>query len=631
MNISEGSPFPLGATRTHDGWNIAIYSKKKPQFCYAPYGHPGEHTFIPLSEKKHKTGDIWHLFLEHHPLSFYYGFKVGKNVLIDPYAHYVDFSLKTPLAIASDPLPFDWEHDSPPKIASKDLIIYEMHVRGFTQDSSSKVQHKGTFSGLIEKISHLKELGITACQLMPILAFENNYWGYSPLSFFSLMQQYGSNQDPLQVGKEFKQLVKELHKNGIEVILDLVYNHTGEGGKGGETLSWKGFDEKSYYLLNKHNEYYNYSGCGNTVNTNHPIVQDQIIASLTYLVTEYHVDGFRFDLASVFSRSRDEGKLLPLSPIVERISADPILKDVKLIAEPWDAAGLYQLGSFISTSIHGEKRWKEWNDSFRDSVRAFLKGNRNTTGPFATKLCGSEDVYGHKGSPYNSINFVTCHDGFSLRDLVSYNEKHNEANGEENRDGTSNNLSSNYGVEGESDDPAIIAIRERQMKNFLMALFFSFGIPMVRMGDEYGHTQDGNNNPWCQDNRISWFLWDELEKNQELFTFLQKLIAFRRERSFWKKNHFLSPHDIIWHGREPRKPNWSEDERLIAYELCGKKGENLFVAFNSGKDEESLHLPPPPKGKKWSPLLSSYETSKPLTPKKTVTLPPYSAISFIAA
>ena len=386
--------------------------------------------------------------------------------------------------------------------------------------------------------------------------------------------------------QEFKTVVKELHANGIEVILDVVYNHTAEGNQEGNIFSFKGLENSVYYLLGPNGEYYNFSGCGNTVNCNNPVVRELIRDSLRYWVTEMHVDGFRFDLASILVRSHDG---IPLSnpPLVEAITLDPILANTKLIAEAWDAGGLYQVGTFPAMGV-----WAEWNAEYRDSVRRFIKGTDGEVGNFATRICGSEDLYGKGRLPCNSINFVTAHDGFTLADLVAYNEKHNESNGEENRDGGQNNESWNCGVEGETGDREIVSLRERQMKNFHLALMISQGVPMLLMGDEYGHTKFGNNNTWGHDSRLNWFQWDSLEQNQAFFRFYRMMIAFRKKHAVLKHTRFLGEHDIIWHGVEPGKPDWSLKSRFIACTLPDSiNGYVLYVAFNAYYEELTVHLP----------------------------------------
>ena len=425
------------------------------------------------------------------------------------------------------------------------MIIYEMHVRSFTRDPSSCVESSGTFLGIIEKIPHLVALGINAVELLPIYEFnerENcktkpktggsllNYWGYSPENFFTPMRRFGTPE-------EFKQLVKQLHKSGIEVILDVVYNHTSEGSDPNYYRSFRGIDNAAYYMLDK-NGYLNYSGCGNTFNCHNSAAMTLILDSLRYWVLEYHIDGFRFDLAPILTRDC-LGKPLKHPPLIEKITKDPLLGATKLIAEPWDCGGLYQVGHFPSW------RFSEWNDRYRNAVRRFFRGEE-VKEEMKQRILGSPDLYeGHL--PSKSINFITIHDGFTLRDLVSYEQKHNEENGEKNLDGTEDNISWNCGIEGVTTDPNIRRLRDRQMRNFLFILLISQGIPMLLMGDEYGHTRRGNNNVWCQDNQLNYFLWDELEKNRPLFQFLSKLISFRKKCPLLRSKHFLLPEEVLWH------------------------------------------------------------------------------------
>ncbi len=624
---SRGFPLPYGATKHSKGINFSLFSKHATavSLCLFEPEAPTPSLEIPLDSKTNKTGDVWHIFVYDLSEQYGYGYRIdgpydplegdlynSRCIVLDPYAK---MRLSTKQWGDKDghphiekaeifPLePFNWEDDDHPNIPLKDLIIYEMHVRGFTQDSSSKVTHPGTFRGIIEKIPHLKALGVNAIELMPVHEFNENenyrknpktgerlynYWGYSSVSFFSLMRRYSG--EGTNWISEFKSLVKELHKNGIEVILDVVFNHTAEGNAEGPIISFKGIENSIYYMLGPNGEYYNFSGCGNTVNANHPVVRELIRDSLRYFVQEMHVDGFRFDLASILVRSH-EGVPLQVPPLVEAIAYDPVLADTKLIAEAWDAAGLYQVGTFPSFGV-----WSEWNGKYRDAVRRFIKGTDGEVGYFATRLAGSEDLYGKGRAPYHSINFITAHDGFTLRDLVSYNEKHNEENGEYNKDGSDQNDSWNCGVEGETTDSTIQSLRERQIKNFLLALLASQGTPMLLMGDEYGHTKHGNNNTWCQDSKINWFDWDLLEKNQGLFRFVSKLIAFRKSHSLLTHAKFLTKDDVTWHGTEPSNPDWTPSSHFIAYTLkCREGTDPLYLAFNASHEPATVTLPPTPK------------------------------------
>jgi len=621
FEISPGEPTPLGATPSDDDVNFAFHSSADKEVALVLF-KPGETTPIAqftLNPGVNRTDKVWHIKIKNLSFLFDYGIQIGKELLLDPYATCVNTSplwatptYKHPYKplgrYKPEPTPFNWENDAPPLIPFQNLVIYEMHVRSYTQDPSSGVKQPGTFLGMIEKIPHLKELGVNAVELLPIFEFnecENprvnpetgkklcNYWGYSTVNFFSLMNRYGTCS-------EFKTLVKELHKNGIEVILDVVYNHTAEGNENGPTYSFRGLDEKSYYILGANGEYYNYTGCGNTFNCNNPIASDLIIDSLRYWVNEMHIDGFRFDLASILTRN-EEGYPLEDPPIVRRIAEDPLMNNVKLIAEAWDAAGLYQVGNFPSYG-----RWAEWNGKYRDIIRKFIKGTDGNAGPFAGVVTGSQDLYNYEGKPYFSINFVTAHDGFSLRDLVSYNNKHNLANGENNQDGANDNESWNCGHEGPTNNAKILMFRQRQMKNFVVALMISIGTPMMLMGDEYGHTNGGNNNTWCQEGPINDFLWNQLDQEKELFRFFKSMIALRKNNSLFKRTTFLQTEDIDWHGLTPFHPDWSASCRFVAYTLKDKVKENhLYIAFNTTSTRPTVHLPPAPAGKKWYRLVDT--------------------------
>jgi len=477
---------------------------------------------------------------------------------------------------------FDWEDDQPLNLPLVDSVIYELHVRSFTQHNSSGVAHPGTFAGLAEKIPYLKKLGVTAVELLPVNEFEEadtnrvnpftgdlllNLWGYQPTAFFAPNAAYSSNSGDVAPIDEFKSMVKAFHRAGIEVLLDMVFNHTAEGDGKGPTWSFRGIDNSTYYILDpKTGEYVNYSGCGNTVNCNNPVVRDFIIDCLHYWVMEMHVDGFRFDLASILGRGQD-GQVLSNPPLLESLAYDPVLANTKLIAEAWDAAGLYQVGSFPSWG-----RWAEWNGKFRDDVRRFVKGEGGMPSVIAPRLLGSPDLYETSArEPYHSINFVTCHDGFTLSDLVSYNDKHNLANGEDNHDGTDANWSWNCGVEGPTVDAAVRELRMRQRKNFAAILLFSHGVPMILMGDEIGRTQQGNNNAYCQDNEISWVDWSMMESNAGLLRFFQLMIAFRKRSGLLRRSSFdlNGEHGfhVTWHGVKRMKPDWSSESRTIAMQL----------------------------------------------------------------
>jgi len=505
---------------------------------------------ISLDPRRHRTYHYWHAFVPGIAAGQLYGYRVdgpyepergmrfdARKILLDPYgrgvvvppqydrtaaAHAGDNAGIAMKSVVADTAAYDWEGDAPLRRPVARTIIYEMHVRGFTRHPSSGVadDKRGTYAGMIEKIPYLQDLGITAVELLPVFQYDAqdcppgkvNYWGYAPVSFFAPHQAYSRRQDPLGPLDEFRDLVKALHRAGIEVILDVVFNHTAEGGEGGPTVCFRGIENAVYYILEPRSHHYaNYSGTGNTLNANHPCVRRLILDSLRYWVAEMHVDGFRFDLASILARDA-AGHVLPNPPVLWDIESDPLLAGTKLIAEAWDAAGLYQVGSFVGDS------WREWNGRFRDDTRDFLRGADGSLRRFADRMLGSPEMYGHKErEPEQSVNFVTCHDGFTLNDLVSYNDKHNEANGEDNRDGASDNRSWNCGVEGPSDDPAVEALRNRQVKNFLTATLLSLGMPMITMGDEVRRTQGGNNNAYCQDNETSWLDWTLCSRHADVY------------------------------------------------------------------------------------------------------------------
>lgn len=510
---------------------------------------------------------------------------------------------------------FDWGDQRHHSIPMEDLIIYELHVRGFTMDESSGVKHHGTFEGLREKIPYLKELGVNAVELMPIFEFDEmrdvrlideneliDFWGYNPVSFFAPNTSYCSSMEYNREGLELKTLIKDLHDNGIEVILDVVFNHTAEGNEFGPCFSFKGFDNNIYYMLTPDGHYYNFSGCGNTLNCNHPVVRDMILECLRYWVIEYRVDGFRFDLASILGRN-DDGTPLSQPPLLRSLAFDSILGNVKLIAEAWDAGGLYQVGSFPSW-----KRWAEWNGRYRDDMRRFLKGDDFLAQTAAARITGSPDLYdpAYRGGNA-SINFLTCHDGFTLYDLYSYNQKHNEANGWGNTDGADDNNSWNCGVEGETDDPAILALRKQLMKNACAVLLCSRGTPMFLSGDEFADTRYGNNNPYCQDNLISWLDWSLLKKNKDLFDFIQYMIRFRKDHPVIRKDlepSYLGVPAMSTHGLTPDETNFSGNSHVVCVRFAGynestQKEDLVYLAVNSGWFPVTLTLPELPEHYKW--------------------------------
>jgi isoamylase len=507
-------------------------------------------------------------------------------------------------SVVVDSAAYDWEGDVPLRRPSARTVIYEMHVRGFTRHPSSGLREeiRGTYAGLVEKIPYLKDLGVTAVELLPIQAFDAqdcppgvvNYWGYAPISYFAPHPAYSSRRHPLGPVDEFRDMVKALHRAGIEVILDVVYNHTAEGNHDGPTQSFRGIDNPTYYMLEPdRSRYANYTGCGNTLNANNPIVRRMILDSLRYWVTEMHVDGFRFDLASILSRDAS-GHVLPNPPVVWDIESDPVLAGTKLIAEAWDAAGLYQVGSFVGDS------WKEWNGRFRDDVRDFFRGKPGSVGRVADRMIGSHEVYGHKErEAEQSVNFVTCHDGFTLNDLVSYNEKHNDANREANRDGENHNRSWNCGHEGPTNDAAIEELRNRQVKNFLTATMMSLGVPMIPMGDEVRRSQGGNNNAYCHDTQMNWFDWSLVEKHADVHRFVRLLLARRLLRDVEHERQRVSLTEMIakakhaWHGIQLNRPNWRADSHAVAFGAeLPTYGLQIHLIFNAFWEPLDFELPP---------------------------------------
>lgn len=620
---SEGFPQPLGTSKQNDIVNFAVYAPDSEKLELGIFAK-GEKN--PLEQfPMHKTEEVWHIALQHLPSDAYYAYNITGNWALDPYAKQLDLSKKwgeniRPILGKIEPeTHFDWQGDQPLQLPPSSIAIYEMHVRGFTQDPSSKVKHPGTFLGVIEKIPHLERLGINAIELLPIFAFDEtlnplknplddqplcNYWGYSTLNFFSPMAPYGTIA-------EFKTMVRALHKAGIEVYLDVVYNHVGSD-------SFSLLANREYFILDANQGHTNFTGCGNTINCNHPKTIEFIIDSLTYWVEEMHVDGFRFDLASIFCRGHN-GEILDHPPILTAIEECCALQKTKLIAEPWDCGGLYQVGSFPSA------QFAEWNGKYRDIARRFIKGEDGLAGAFANILCGSSDLYQQTKKPYQSINFITAHDGFTMQDLVSYNEKHNEANGEENRDGNGFPNSWNCGVEGETDDPQILSLRARQKRNFFMALAFSIGTPLFHMGDEYGHTRLGNNNAYSQDNRLNYFLWDEVKKEKEQVDFISYLLTLRKGYSLFDRESFLTNQDVSWHGIKPNKPNWNS--RLIALSFHTKQSD-LYLAFNASFEEAKLTLP---NNQNWKRLIdTSLDDQSQVDLQSEYTLSSYSSLLLIS-
>ena len=604
---------------------------------------------VELHPEDHRTFNYWHVFVADVKPGQRYGYRVkgpfdplgghrfdNDKLLIDPYGKAIaipaaydpkkaalpgDNAAYAMKSVVIDRRSYDWEDDKLLNQPYSKLTIYELHVGGFTKSPTSRIAtHKrGTFAGLVEKIPYLKSLGVNCVELMPVQQFEecsfqpnlSNYWGYNPLSFFVPHMGYSSVKDPLKAVDEFRDMVKALHRAGISVILDVVFNHTAEGNELGPTQCFKGFSNRVYYLLDNDKRYYsNFSGCGNTLNANRSVVRRLILDCLKYWVAEMHVDGFRFDLASTFSRD-EFGSPVENSPILWDIETDPVLAGAKIIAEPWDAAGLYQVGSFTG------HRWSEWNGRFRDDVRRFIKSDDGMTQSLAARLTGSGDLFSRPDSlPNRSINFITCHDGFTLNDLVSFNHKHNLENGEGNRDGADANFSWNCGVEGATDDPEVLALRKRQMKNLLTILMISEGTSMLLMGDEIMRSQNGNNNAWCQANETSWFNWDDVENNQDMFRFVQKLIESCKQLEVLQLDEYwmmpataVYPH-LTWHGVKLYQPDWGPESRTLAFTLNYlASGDHLHVMINAHWEPILFELPILDEGEAWHRVVDTYRAS----------------------
>jgi isoamylase len=641
FKTSRGACRPFGATLHADGVNFAVFSRHAHALSLVLFREGREEPVaeLPLDPALHKTGDVWHVFVHDLPPDYLYGYRVhGPNapksghrfnpsiVLLDPYARALSGNARWGQPDVADDQPtgrlsrrsrivaddFDWESDVSPATPLSQTVIYELHVRGFTRHASSAVAHPGSYLGLIEKIPYLQSLGVTAIQLMPVMEFDEleharrnphtgemllNYWGYSTLSFFAPKAAYAARSG--QQVREFKELVKACHKAGLEVILDVVYNHTCEGNENGPTRHFRGLDNSIYYMLDKEGRYYNFSGCGNTLNCNHPLVRDLILDSLVEWVTEMHVDGFRFDLAAILGRGAN-GKVLDDPPLIQHIAEHPLLAGVKLIAEAWDAAGLSHLGKFPAWG-----RWAELNGVYRDDVRRFIRGDAGATANVAKRICGSLDLYGDSARhPYHSVNFITCHDGFTLNDLVSYNGKHNEANGEHNRDGWDANFCCNFGREGPTDDGFINAIRQRQLRNYFTMLLISQGVPFILHGDEFARTQRGNNNAYCQDNEISWVDWSLTQKNSGLVRFVRLMIALRKRYFALSREQFVNR--VSWHGVQVGGPDWTGQSRTLAFQLHGWHGHpDLYVIFNAHWESQRFNLPPHSGQWRWKRLVDT--------------------------
>jgi len=636
-DIECGSSFPLGASLVGDDVNFSVYSKSASHielllFDAVEDGRPAR--VISLDRQRHRTYHYWHAFVPRIGPGQVYGYRVhgpfdparglrfdAQKLLLDPYGRAVavpreydrtaasapgDNAAQAMKSVVTAPGGYDWEGDRPLRHSYARTVIYEMHLAGFTRHPNSGVAagKRGTYAGLVEKIPYLQDLGITAVELLPVFQFDPqdcppgrvNYWGYCPVSFFAPHLAYSSCADPLGAIHEFRDMVKALHRAGIEVILDVVYNHTAEGSHEGPAFCFRGLENATYYILEPDRaQYSNYTGTGNTLNANHPVVRRLIVDSLRYWVAEMHVDGFRFDLASILARD-ESGRPLADPPVLWDIESDPTLAGTKLIAEAWDAGGLYQVGSFVGDA------WREWNGKFRDDVRRFLRGDEGMVSPVATRLLASPDLYAHKQrEPEQTINFVTCHDGFTLNDLVSYNEKHNEANGEQNRDGSNDNYSWSCGAEGPSSDPQIERLRDRQVKNFLALNMLAIGTPMLLAGDEVRRTQQGNNNAYCQDNDISWFDWSLVERHAGLLRFVKLLLACRLDpnRDSADRNatltEFLDDACLQWHGVRLDRPDWSPQSHSIAATARAPRlGGMVHWMLNAYWEPLDFELPPVP-------------------------------------
>lgn len=627
--------YPLGPTVTSEGTNFSVFSTNAAGMEIVFFDHvdalqPAR--VVPLDPVLHRTFNYWHIFLPGIKAGQLYGYRADgpgdptgghrfdrHKVLLDPYGKSVsvgsrysraaackpgDNAATSMKSVVADLSAFDWEGDAPLKRSFRETVVYEMHVGGFTYHPNSGVAaaNRGTYLGVVEKIPYLQKLGITAVELLPIFQFDaddahgglSNYWGYSPVSFFAPHLAYSASRNPLGCLDEFRTMVKELHRAGIEVILDVVYNHTAEGDQHGPTLCFRGLENSFYYILNQDKATYaNYTGTGNTLKANHSVVKRLILDSLRYWVSEMHVDGFRFDLASIFSRD-ESGRPMMNPPILWEIDSDPVLAGTKLIAEAWDEGGLYQVGSF------GQDKWKEWNGKFRDDIRSFIKGDRSVVPKLKERITGSFDLYKQGNRPVGqSINFVTCHDGFTLNDLVSYNCKHNEANRELNKDGSNDNFSWNCGVEGLTSTAEVELLRARQIKNFLVLTLLSVGTPMLLMGDEVRRTQQGNNNAYCQDNDTSWFDWNLCAANADLLRFVQQLIRVRLDFEQGVEDRpisleeYLSRARVEWHGVEPGKPDWGSDSHSLAVTLHSFANRQVrYIAMNAYWKPLEFELPP---------------------------------------
>ena len=659
FRLRYGHPLPYGVSLVPGGINFSVFSSNATSCTLVLFEKGQKRPFAEIPfPPEFRMGDVFAMTVfDLDPHGIEYGYRMDgpfkpnaghrfdhRHILLDPFAHAVS-GREVFAAAPQEPdlfthrgrIPennFDWEHDRPLDLPVNEMVIYELHVRGFTRHATSGVEFPGTYAGLQEKIPYLQSLGVNCVELMPLFEFDehenihtnpetgarlHNYWGYSTLAFRAPKAGFAASGHRGGEVDELKCLVKAFHSAGIEVILDVVFNHTAEGDATGPVISFRGLDNKVYYLLAPNGDYLNFSGCGNTLDCNEPVVRDFLIDCLRYWAAEYHIDGFRFDLASVLGRD-SQGHPLPNPPLLESIAHDPVLAHCELIAEAWDAGGLYQVGNFPNYG-----RWMEWNGKFRDAARRFLRGDDNSAGEMVQRILGSPDLYRASGrKPFASVNFITCHDGFTLADLYAYSRKHNLENGEENRDGTDDNISWNCGVEGETDDPDIAALRLRCAKNAFALLLVSQGVPMLYMGDEVGRSQRGNNNPYCHDTEWNWLDWGLVGRNAGLLRFAKALIAFRRKHASLRQEDWFTGEDnigsgyadISWHGVEPGKPDWGEFSHSLAFMLCGQhdharggSGEFFYAAFNMHAEPLVFKLPPLPHCWNWHLLADTSRES----------------------
>jgi len=669
LAVLPGRPYPLGATPERGGVNFSLFSSHATAvqlLLFDRYDQAQPTLVIDLDPEENRTYYYWHCFAEGIGHGQLYAYRIhgpyrpeeghrfnGRKLLLDAYAravaygdnwdraaaHGIEDNTRTALkSVVVDLNGYDWQGDRPPQRSMNETIIYETHVRGFTRHTSSGVSEPGTYHGLVEKIPYLRSLGITAVELLPVQQFDpqevqrtnpmtgerlSNYWGYATLGYFAPHADYACSDDVTAVVDEFRDMVKALHRAGMEVILDIAFNHTGEGDADGPTVCFRGLENVAYYMLQPDKRFYqDFSGCGNTVNCNHSVVRRLIRECLRHWVQAYHVDGFRFDLASVLSRN-ERGEPVGESPILWEIESDPVLAGTKLIAEAWDAAGLYQVGSFTGD------RWAEWNGRFRDDVRRFVRGDAGTVRDLAWRLTGSFDVFRDKQSyvSHRSINYVTAHDGFTLADLVSYERKHNEANGEDNRDGEAPTYSWNSGVEGPSENPKVRRLRRQQMKNLLTLLMVARGTPMLLGGDEMGRTQRGNNNAYCQDNELSWYDWRLLETNADLHRFVTRLLDLRKRHSTLTADRVLGTksyeemlcEDVTYHGVRVGEPDWSYHSRSLAAQFHAEPGDvDVYVIANAYWEPLRFALP---RDRRWKRVVdTSLQAPEDLLPESQAAL-----------